>query len=246
VSDPPRLYTDLASWFPLITPPEEYREEAAIYGALLDEAAAEPITTVLELGSGGGHNASHLKRRYQMTLTDVSSAMLELNRGLNPECEHVQGDMRSLRLGRTFDAVFVHDALDYLTSVDDLRAAVETVAVHCRPDGVALLVPDYVKERFAPRTDHGGSDGHGRAARFLEWDWDPDPDDDTYVVDFAYLLREGDGVRVEHDRHVCGVFPREVWLGILEAAGFRPQVRIIHHSDEDVSREAFLAVKTGP
>jgi SAM-dependent methyltransferase len=244
VSDPPRLYTDLASWFPLITPPEEYREEAAIYGALLDEAAAGPITTVLELGSGGGHNASHLKRRYRMTLTDVSPAMLELSRRLNPECEHVQGDMRSLRLGRTFDAVFVHDALDYLLSVDDLRASIATVAAHCRPGGVALLVPDYVKERFAPRTDHGGSDVPGRAARFLEWDWDPDPDDDTYVVDFAYLLREGDGVRIEHDRHLCGVFPREVWLGLLEAAGFRPQARVIHHSGEDVSREAFLAVKT--
>jgi SAM-dependent methyltransferase len=245
VSSPPRLYTDLASWFPLITPPEEYREEAAIFGALLDEAAAEPIATVLELGSGGGHNASHLKRRYRMTLTDVSPAMLELSRRLNPECEHVEGDMRSLRLGRTFDAVFVHDALDYLTSVDDLRAAMATVGVHCRPGGVALLVPDYVKERFAPRTDHGGSDGHGRAARFLEWDWDPDPGDDTYVVDFAYLLRDGDGVRLEHDRHVCGVFSRAVWLGLLEAAGFQAEPRVIHHSDEDVSREAFLAVKTG-
>jgi SAM-dependent methyltransferase len=242
----PRLYADLASWFPLITPPEEYREEAAVYGALLDEAAAEPITTVLELGSGGGHNASHLKRRYRMTLTDVSPDMLELSRRLNPQCEHVQGDMRRLRLGRTFDAVFVHDALDYLTSMEDLRAAIQTVSVHSRPGGVALLVPDYVRERFAPRTDHGGSDGDGRAARFLEWDWDPNPEDDTYVADFAYLLRDRDRVRVEHDRHVCGMFSREVWLRLLDRAGFRAEARVLHHSDEDVSREAFLAVKRGP
>ncbi|HEX2025327.1 MAG TPA: class I SAM-dependent methyltransferase [Actinomycetota bacterium] len=244
MTGPPRLYTALAPWFPLITPPDEYREEAAIYAALLDEAAAQPIDTLLELGSGGGHNASHLKQRYRMTLTDLSPAMLDLSRRLNPDCEHIEGDMRVLRLGRDFDAVFVHDALDYLTTAEDLRAAIETVGVHCRPGGVALLVPDYVKERFGPRTDFGGSDGDGRAARFLEWDWDPDPDDDTYVVDFAYLLREGERVRIEHDRHVCGVFPRDVWLGLLEGAGFRAEARVIHHSDEDVSREAFLAVKT--
>ena len=32
-----------------------------------------------------------------------------MSRSINPECEHVQGDMRTLRLGREFDAVFVHD-----------------------------------------------------------------------------------------------------------------------------------------
>ena len=48
--------------------------------------------------------------------------MLDLSRTINPECEHVQGDMRTLRLGRVFDAIFVEDAVMYLTSVADLRA----------------------------------------------------------------------------------------------------------------------------
>lgn len=41
--------------------------------------------------------------------------------------------MRTVRLGRTFDAVFVHDAVDYMTSEDDLRHVIETAFVHCRP-----------------------------------------------------------------------------------------------------------------
>ena len=48
--------------------------------------------------------------------------MLALSATLNPECEHLEGDMRTLRLGRTFDVVFIHDAISYLTTEDDLRA----------------------------------------------------------------------------------------------------------------------------
>lgn len=65
---------------------------------------------ILELGCGGSNNAYHLKGSYQMTLTDLSESMLAVSRQLNPECTHLQGDMRVLRLGMTFDAVFVHDA----------------------------------------------------------------------------------------------------------------------------------------
>jgi hypothetical protein len=90
-----------------------------------------------------------------MTLSDLSPNMLTVSRSLNPDCEHIPGDMRTLRLGREFDAVFVHDAIDYMTVVADLRAAVDTAYIHCRPGGVALFVPDEVKERFRPRTEHG-------------------------------------------------------------------------------------------
>jgi SAM-dependent methyltransferase len=245
VTTKPRLYGDLASWFHLLTAPEEYADEAEIYRRLLVGAADEPVRTVLELGSGGGNNASHLKRHFDMTLTDLSAEMLELSRTLNPECDHAEGDMRTMRLGREFDAVFVHDAIDYMTTTDDLRAAMETAFVHCRPGGVALFVPDFVRERFEPRTSHGGNDGPTRALRYLEWDWDPDPEDDTYVVDFAVLLREEDGtVRVEHDRHECGVFARETWLGLLREVGFRAESRVIHVYEE-VASEAFLGTKPG-
>jgi hypothetical protein len=46
-----------------------------------------------------------------MTLVEPSVGMLAVSRALNPDLEHVQGDMRTVRLGRHFDAVFVHDAI---------------------------------------------------------------------------------------------------------------------------------------
>jgi len=239
----PRLYADLAAWWPLLSPPEDYAEEAAFFGRLLGGATARAPRTMLELGSGGGNNASFLKRSHEMTLVDLSPGMLAVSRALNPECEHVQGDMRTVRLGRRFDRVFVHDAVCYMTNEEDLRLAVETAFVHCEPGGAALFAPDFVRETFAPSTDHGGVDGEGRALRYLEWVQGPDPDGTTYTVDFAYLLREADGsVHVEHDRHVEGLFPRDTWLRILREAGFEPEAVPFVHSDiRWATLEVFLA-----
>ncbi|TMB97263.1 MAG: class I SAM-dependent methyltransferase [Chloroflexi bacterium] len=240
----PRLYSDLASWFHLLTAPEEYAEEAEFHRRTLVDAVEPPPCTVLELGSGGGNNASHLKAHFQMTLVDISPEMLELSRTINSELEHIVGDMRTVRLGRQFDAVFVHDAVVYMTTEGDLRAAIETAFAHCRPGGAALFAPDHIREKFSSSTDHGGHDGAGgRALRYLEWTYDPDPEDSTYTVDFAYLLREADGtVRVEQDRHVEGLFSRRTWLRLLDEAGFEAQALLFEHSEEEPgSMEVFLA-----
>ena len=236
------MYRELASWFHLLTSPDEYAIEAEFYGLLLTESADIPVDTVLELGSGGGNNASHLKSRFNLTLVDLSNAMLELSRSLNPECDHLQGDMRTLRLGRQFDGVFVHDAVVYMTTENDLQAAIVTAFAHCRPGGAAVFAPDCVRETLRPETDHGGNDGHDRALRYLEWTWDPDPDDDTYVVDYAYLLRdENGGVRVEQDRHLCGVFSRATWLRLLEEAGFRAERR--DGIEDETGPDIFVGVR---
>jgi SAM-dependent methyltransferase len=218
------VYSDLAPWFHLLTHPSDYAEEAAFAVRVVEGTIEGEARTLLELGSGGGNNASHLKRRFACTLTDISPEMLEASRTINPECEHLVGDMRTLRLGRTFDVVFAHDALSYLTTVSDLGAAIETAAAHTRPGGVALLVPDATSEMFAPGTDTGGHDGEdGRSLRFLEWTHAPEPGATSYVVDYAIVVREQDGAtRAVHDRHELGLFPEETWLRLLGQAGLEP------------------------
>jgi SAM-dependent methyltransferase len=242
-SNQPKLYGELASWFHLLTAPEDYADEADLYKRIIMEASGGSARTLLELGSGGGNNASHLKAHFRLTLVDRSQEMLELSRSLNPECEHIVGDMRTIRLDRVFDVVFVHDAVSYITTESDLRAVAKTAFAHCGSGGIALFVPDYVRERFMMGTEHGGHDGDGRALRYLAWAWDPDPTDVSYVVDFAYLLRDALGsVRVERDRHVCGAFARSTWLRVLAEAGFRPDVREAEH-EEDEGRELFLGLR---
>ena len=239
-----KLYDELASWWPLLSPPDYYVEEADFYARQLRPSASERLT-LLELGSGGGNNASHMKKSFDMTLIDLSPGMVEMSRQLNPDCEHWAGDMRTVRLGREFDRVFIHDAIVYMTTLADVRRAVETAYVHCRSGGIALFAPDHVRETFRPSTDHGGEDDEGRGLRYLEWTWDPDPSDTTYVVDYAYLLRDETGATtVEHDRHEEGLFSRTEWLTVLAEAGFEAESVPFDHSElEPGMYEVFVARK---
>jgi trans-aconitate methyltransferase len=207
-----------------MSPPSDYARESAFYRRVL-LAACKDARTLLELGSGGGNNASHLKARFEMTLVDRSRRMLAVSRALNPECEHRHGDMRSVRLGREFDCVFVHDAICYVTTEADLGRVFVTAFVHLRRGGAALFAPDWVREAFHTSTDHGGHEDERAGMRYLEWVQEPDPSGSTYAVDYAYLLRSRDGsVRVAHDRHVEGLFSRRDWVHLLRETGFRPKV----------------------
>jgi SAM-dependent methyltransferase len=213
------MYSDLAPWFHLLTHPSDYWDEAAFVTRVVDEVAIGETRTLLELGSGGGNSASHLKNRFECTLSDIAPDMLALSRTLNPECEHLEGDMRTLRLGRTFDVVFIHDAIGYLTTEDDLSAAIETGAMHVRPGGVVILTPDATTEIFNPRADKGGHDGEdGRSLRYLEWIHPTTGS--TYDVDYLIIARgPGEELRVVHDRHTLGLFPRATWERLVEEAG---------------------------
>lgn len=238
----PRLYDDLADWWPLLSPPSDYEEEATDLLPRLRRAPGASPATLLELGAGGDSLASHLKRHFRLTLTDLAPAMLAVSQAVNPECEHLPGDMRSLRLGREFDVVLVHDAIMYATDPTAVRETLQTAAIHCRAGGRVAILPDHVRETFASGTDHGGYDApDGRGLRYLEWAWDPDPSDDTYIVEYAFLLRASDGtVTVAHDRHVEGLFARARWLQWFREAGIPARSSL-----DPWGRDVFVGTRQG-
>jgi SAM-dependent methyltransferase len=228
-----RLYDELADWWVLMSPPEEYAAEAGPVARLLDPGDAPGRPRLLELGAGGGHLASHLKARFETTLVDLSPRMLEQSRRLNPECRHVIGDMRTLRLDERFDAVLVFDAISHMTTEADLLAALRTGRAHLREGGVALFCPDWTLEGFTAGATMGGTDRADRGMRYLEWTH-PIGDGSTYDSDLVYILRDPGGKRtVFHDRITLGVFARATWMRLLTEAGF-DQVVIERQSGRDV------------
>ena len=239
-AEQPKLYTELAGWWQLLSPTEYYANEAAFFKELF---RAEDATTLLELGSGSGLVAWLLKNDFTLTLSDISGAMLAQSKKRNPELEHLEGDMRTLRLGRTFDGVLIHDGIMYMTSEEDLRAALLTAYEHCKPGGVAVIAPDWVAETFRPHTTHEGADAGERGIRALEWIWDADPNDTKVNYELILALKEGDELRTVVDRHVVGVFPRATWVGLLEEVGFEVKVVEAYLLTEAGGREMFLGHK---
>jgi SAM-dependent methyltransferase len=238
-AEQPRLYTELAGWWQLISPTKDYADEAAFFKGLFH---AENTKTILELGSGGGNVAWFLKKDFTLTLTDISGEMLTESKKQNPELEHIEGDMRALRLGKTFDGVLIHDAIMYMTSEEDLRAALVTAYEHCKPGGAVVIVPDWVAETFRPHTTHEGEDAGERGVRYLEWIWDADPNDTEVNYEFILALKENDALRTVVDRQVVGVFPRATWLQLLRDVGF--EARVVEDPSTDGERtEVFLGHK---
>lgn len=247
MQDQPRLYTDLARLWPHLSPPEHYEAESAILRDLIEQSLGQPAAgqrwSVLELGAGGGHSAVHLKEHYDITAVDLSPQMLALCKTLNPEVPTVVGDMRDLRLNKTFDVVLICDAIDYMLSEDDAVAALTTAAKHLRPGGVVLAAPTYTTETFVDGdvADDGttipGIAGDDELTYFT-FVHDPDPDDTTFEMILLYLLRDAQTRRVQviEDRHTCGLFSIEAWQAMMQRAGLDAEALaepVIEDDDEE-------------
>jgi len=221
-----RLYGELAWLWPLWGEPAEYAPYCRQVTERIREYAEIPVHTLLDIGCGGGKNIFNLKRDFELTGLDASPRMLELARELNPGCALVRGDMRDFDLGRTFDAVLVDDAIAYMKSREDLRAALACAWRHLAPGGVMIVNPDELKETFVQNRTSATS-GTGKSVRegveavFIENDYDPDPEDDLYEATMVYLIREEGRLRVETDRHLLGIFTLDVWRKTLTGIGFR-------------------------
>ncbi len=213
-------------------------EESEEFCSIIRKHSGIQVRTLLHLGCGGGHNDCTFKKHFQVTGIDMSQAMLALARELNPEVTYLAGDMRSVRLDKTFDAVAILDSINYMLSVEDLQAAFETAFAHLNPGGVLLTYVEESPERFRQNTTRQSL--HCRAdleVVLVENAYDPDPEDTAYEVAFVYLIRQGGRLAIETDRHVCGIFGMKTWYDILKKVGFR--VTETQVADEDPERAEY-------
>ena len=225
-----RLYDDLAHLWPIVSPPEDYAEEAEHWRRAIRDALGPARHRILELGAGGGHNLSHLTNDFEATAVDLSPKMVEHSRRLNPGVAHHVGDMRTIRLGITFDAVLIHDAVSYMLTEDDLRAAFATARAHLRPGGLLLVAPDLVEENFKdgmvlrwpiPAPDQPGGMEVSVEERLVRAKRAPGTVIESTIT---YTITAGESRQVETDVHLTGLFPLADWKRLMEEAGFDTKV----------------------
>ncbi len=203
----------------------EYARYSRYVADRIRERARRPISTLLDIGCGGGKNVYTLKEYFRVTGLDLSPTMLAQARELNPGCEFIQGDMRSFQLGRTFDAILMDDAIGYMKCRADFSAAFRTAFAHLNAGGVLVVTPDVTSETFrqnsttitpaVERTKPPHID-----VVFVENWYDADPSDDRFEATILYLIRENGTLRIETDRFTLGLFPMSVWKSTLSEIGF--------------------------
>ena len=225
-----RLYSDLAWTWPIISPVKDYMEETELFSKLIREYSKIEVKTLLHLGCGGGHNDYAFKKHFKVTSLDISEDMLTLAKKLNPEVNYHHGDMRTVRLEERFDAVITLDSINYIKTVENLQRTFITAYEHLKPGGAFLTLVEQIAGQFKQNNTMHSTHFQGDVEiTFIENYYDPDLADTNYEATFIYLIRVGGKLEVHTDRHLCGIFKLETWLGFLKATGFEvKQVKFTH------------------
>jgi SAM-dependent methyltransferase len=236
VKDTHRLYTDLAWLWPLWGDAgTEYADYCNHVIRLMRRHAGRPLETLLDIGCGGGKNILNLKREFRVTGLDSSPVMLDQAKSLNPDCSFVQGDMRTFRLDRAYDAILMDDAISYMNSRADFEAALRTAHAHLNPGGVMVATADVTPETFRQnRTTTTTAARDGLDVVFVENVYDPDPMDEQYETTILYLIREHGRLRIETDHWTLGIFSLDTWRQVLRQTGFE-----LHESQYELDGDRY-------
>lgn len=210
-------YNELAWTDKLLADSGDYEDEVMIYVDLINNAAAEPPRTLLHLGCGAGGHDGIFKRHFSVTGADISRGMLNIARTDHPDIEYLEDDMRTLRLGRQFDAVIIPDSIDYITSLNDLRKTIQTAALHLNPGG-AFLVTAKTRETFKCNNFAYTGEKNGVHVTLLENNYVNPDHPDIYEAYLVYLIRHQGELTVHTDHHMLGLFSLTEWEQIFREA----------------------------
>ena len=217
-----RLYNELAWLWPLWGSVEEYREESEEAVEFIKKHAQIEVKSLLDITCGGGKNLFHFKKHFDAYGLDISNAMLDNARKLNPECNFSLADMRNCDLKRQFDSIYMNDGIAYITSAEDLVRTFQCAFNHLHAGGVMICYAEFCKEDLVQnKTDSTVSRTNDMEITFIENVYDPDPADDTFESVMIYLIREKGRLRIEQDFHICGTFTVNVWQDLLQKVGFK-------------------------
>jgi len=124
---------------------KDYAAECAYVLRLLATHSPRPVRSLLDLGCGtGSHDVLWAKSGLDITGIDLSEVMLEQARKKAADekvsIRFAQGDIRTVDVGRTFDAVTsMFAVLGYLTENDHLESALLAARKHLVPGGMFLF-----------------------------------------------------------------------------------------------------------
>ncbi len=162
---------------------KDYPAEAAELHRIIQDASPA-AQTLLDVACGTGAHLVEMLRWYAVEGVDLSPAMLAVARTRLPGIPLREGDMRTLDLGETFDAVTcLFSSIGYMTDPGQLHTAIARLAAHVAPGGVLILDgwirPGQWRDNYRPESPDVASD------------------DDVTVVRLSYSRRDGSITEME-------------------------------------------------
>jgi len=206
-------YSKLAWTEHILADPASYEEEAMTYIKILERYISILSPTMLHLGCGAGGHDFHFKRHFSVTGVDLNERMLEIAKKTNPEITYLEGDMRNIKLDEKFDAVIIPDSIMYMSTLEDLSAALRNAAAHMKPTGVLMIVA-HTKEEF--RNNNFAYTGEDEKFHITVLENNHIISDSTYESTMVYLIRRNGELSIEHEVHTLGLFSYDQWMTLFE------------------------------
>ncbi|MFH8463675.1 class I SAM-dependent methyltransferase [Streptomyces sp. NPDC017991] len=128
---------------------KDWGEEAADVSRLIAERRPG-ADSLLDVACGTGAHLSVFGTLFEVAEgLEIAEPMRRLAEQRLPGTTVHPGDMRDFSLGRTYTAVScMFCAIGYLETLDDMRAAVRSMAAHLEPGGVLVVEPWWFPENF--------------------------------------------------------------------------------------------------
>ena len=202
---------------------KDYVAEAAAIHSIVWEAVPQ-ARTLLDVACGTGAHLRELRRWYDVEGVDMSPAMLAVARRRLRNIPLHQGDMRTLDLGRRFDAVTcLFSSIGYITDVPTLRATIARLVAHVDRPGVLVLDgwvrPEDWRTDGQPRPDVAS----GRETTVIRLTVSRRNENIT-DLEMHHLVRHGTAVDYFVEEHRLALMPTDVYVGAMRDAGLTARV----------------------
>ena len=197
---------------------KDYAAESLAVHELI-QSRSPGARTLLDVGCGTGGHLRHLTQWYDATGVDLAPAMLAEAATHLPGTRLVEADMRSFDLGRHFDAVVcLFSVVGHLSTVEDLNAAVATMAGHLAPRGVLIVDGWILPERWRGNVGTEIDVAEDETTKVVRV-WHTRRVGDVTHLAAHHLIATVDGVDYVVDEHELRLFAREDHEGAFKKAG---------------------------
>lgn len=143
------------------------------------------VRSVLDAGCGTGRIGRELARRgLEVVGVDVDPAMIEVARRKAPDLDWRLGDLATVDLGRTFEAVLLAGNVMLFLAPGTERAVVTNMARHVAPNGLLVAGFQLMRGRITLAEYDGFAEEAGLrlAERFSTWDRQPSDPESGYAL----------------------------------------------------------------
>jgi SAM-dependent methyltransferase len=199
---------------------KEYSLEAVKVKDLLTKHGVHSQADLLVLACGTGGHIPYLKDHYHVSGLDLSEDMLALARKKFPDLRFHLGNLIDFELERDFDAIIcLYGSIGFVKTVENLRASMERIAAHLRPDGLVLITSWSTVEDFKDMIVVDAANGPDLKIARMEQVRLKEPK--IVEVTFHHLLGKNNNVTYHKQSMEIGLFSRQEYLSAIANTGLK-------------------------